>query len=673
MVKRLTSASLHIGARIVSQNAPAMPGPLAKPRVTKPVMKLVDAKAKLLASLDRGKKKAHSHGASGLAVAPNGKPTIKLVMHKHKLPTHKPSKISPPTKELLVSASGREYSKSIEGGLAFGILFPDGYATSSYPKLPWVCPVRDCQRVLAAIHNLGSHFTRQHRRTLFNDNGDGTLSKVGMHNQTRPFVVSTVKHPASELEPLAPQGPAGYRPKTENIALPGAIQKTTEVDVPRTASAPKTAKAIDSPPPGPDDFAQPLPVDRQATWDYVQPFLSPTLRRPAPPNSGYSSLFLAAPRVRDIKWNERRKRTAPAGGLPTMSIASALIQLSGDYAPKPCHHCSLGHGLYEGCVITSSKGNADMNVAYAKCANCVERRNNVPCSLQHVFRQRFAKLFPHLSYDITYRYARSGNFGYAEQAASLGLHRLTADKVGMRRERGQAAQNTDGAGTRGSITGGGGGADSGPDPASSDNEPLSRGSLRRGGLDTTPKRQASHQHEHDQLLDGHDRRRSGRIADQGVLQPPPPKRTSSSMALARAHTASSESPLVFAGNVQPGPEALEMEDWEVAPGRVQTRANENIAFSNAYLTSIQMVPIDHNMSYRVEVVRPGSSVSFDADDVAMRICMLAAGKLRVVVGEASFVMGPNGMFKVKPGTSFAVENRLYIDAYLHISALHNAA
>ncbi|ERS97851.1 hypothetical protein HMPREF1624_06022 [Sporothrix schenckii ATCC 58251] len=493
----------------------------------------------------------------------------------------------------------------------------------------------------------------------------------------RAFVVSTNKRPASEPGPLAPQVPAGAQAKADAFALSHSLPSKP----PRPSVLSKSAVRTDGPPPEPGDFAIPRPVDPQATWEYLQSFLAPALRRPAPPKSGYSSLFLAAQRVRDIKWNERR--VVPVGGHTTASIVSALIQMSGDWVPNPCDCCRSGQGLYDGCIIASSKGTADMNVAFSKCANCVERK--IPCSLHPIFRPRFAKLFPHLNYDAAYRYARSGNFGFSETMAVSQPQRLKAVTAGnVRRERGSATE----------AGGGGGGADSGPDPASSDDEPLARGVPHRAGQKARPARVAGfQQHEPNKLrLDGRDRRRSGRVAGKEVDVLPTGRTatsssssfSSSAMALSRPHTntasssrlatTSSDSALMAAGNVQPGgADALEMEDWEVAPGRVQSKAHENIAFSNAYLTSNQMVPIDHNMSYRVEVVRPGQLVSFNADERAMRMCMLAAGKLRVVVGEDRFVMGPNGMFRVKPGTSFGVENRQYIDAYLHITAWNNIA
>ncbi len=82
-----------------------------------------------------------------------------------------------------------------------------------------------------------------------------------------------------------------------------------------------------------------------------------------------------------------------------------------------------------------------------------------------------------------------------------------------------------------------------------------------------------------------------------------------------------------------------------------------------------MVNIDSDISFRVEIVRSGGSLRFDPESTRTRICSLAAGKLRVHVDDIDFVIGPNGMFKIKPGSTCVVENRLYIDAYLHISAV----
>ena len=66
------------------------------------------------------------------------------------------------------------------------------------------------------------------------------------------------------------------------------------------------------------------------------------------------------------------------------------------------------------------------------------------------------------------------------------------------------------------------------------------------------------------------------------------------------------------------------------------------------------------------IIRPGGSQQWDAELGKLRICSLAAGKLKVKVGEQYFSIGPNGMFKIGPGMAAVVENWLYVDAVLHI-------
>lgn len=75
------------------------------------------------------------------------------------------------------------------------------------------------------------------------------------------------------------------------------------------------------------------------------------------------------------------------------------------------------------------------------------------------------------------------------------------------------------------------------------------------------------------------------------------------------------------------------------------------------------------MFFRVDMVLPGHTRSF-APNRDMRIFSLAAGKLRVrIEGQPEFVIGPNGMFSIKPRLACTVENRLYIDAVLHVSTI----
>lgn len=68
-------------------------------------------------------------------------------------------------------------------------------------------------------------------------------------------------------------------------------------------------------------------------------------------------------------------------------------------------------------------------------------------------------------------------------------------------------------------------------------------------------------------------------------------------------------------------------------------------------------------------LKPGGSTQWRADESKLRVCSLATGKVQVKLEGAKFVMGPNGMFKVRAGMECTVQNRLYIDATLHISTI----
>ncbi|OHW98348.1 hypothetical protein CSPAE12_03130 [Colletotrichum incanum] len=118
---------------------------------------------------------------------------------------------------------------------------------------------------------------------------------------------------------------------------------------------------------------------------------------------------------------------------------------------------------------------------------------------------------------------------------------------------------------------------------------------------------------------------------------------------------------------------LEMEDWEVAPGRIRDERGEsptNVAFSNSYLTTNQAVTVSEDISFNVIVIKPGDSHQWPAEAEKVRICSLATGKLKVKLDNTEpFQMGPNGMFKLKSGMACTVENRLYIDAVVHITTV----
>ena len=131
---------------------------------------------------------------------------------------------------------------------------------------------------------------------------------------------------------------------------------------------------------------------------------------------------------------------------------------------------------------------------------------------------------------------------------------------------------------------------------------------------------------------------------------------------------------------------LEMEDWEIAPGRMRDvdgsestfhepilRTNTNfstdIAFSNSYLTTGQPVTVSEDVSFNVLVIKPGSVSHWSVEDDKLRTCSVASGKVKVTMGEKVFRLGPNGMFVVRPGQTCKVENRIYLDSVVHCTTI----
>ncbi|CAN8104012.1 unnamed protein product [Discula destructiva] len=117
-----------------------------------------------------------------------------------------------------------------------------------------------------------------------------------------------------------------------------------------------------------------------------------------------------------------------------------------------------------------------------------------------------------------------------------------------------------------------------------------------------------------------------------------------------------------------------MEKWERAPGRVRSQApgkTENIAFSKAYLANGAEVQVCREASFKVEIVPSGHAYTFKAEDGVTRICSIAsAGKLNVKMdGEPPIVIGPHGMFTVRPRSACLVESEVYDEVALHITSV----
>ncbi|RYP56451.1 hypothetical protein DL771_011770 [Monosporascus sp. 5C6A] len=118
-------------------------------------------------------------------------------------------------------------------------------------------------------------------------------------------------------------------------------------------------------------------------------------------------------------------------------------------------------------------------------------------------------------------------------------------------------------------------------------------------------------------------------------------------------------------------DSLELEDWEIGPGRVRS-GKQNIAFSTTYLRTAKPVHIHPGIGFQVITLHPGTSFRLEAQAGRIRIVSIASGKTRVRISDADemeFSVGAGGAVKVPPDTTCVLQNRLAMDATLHVCCL----
>ncbi|KAH7630889.1 hypothetical protein B0T09DRAFT_126534 [Sordaria sp. MPI-SDFR-AT-0083] len=140
----------------------------------------------------------------------------------------------------------------------------------------------------------------------------------------------------------------------------------------------------------------------------------------------------------------------------------------------------------------------------------------------------------------------------------------------------------------------------------------------------------------------------------------------------QAAPAKATTSLVSAGEVQSA-YMFDMEEWEVAPGRILKSNSDKpigFAYSKAFLSTSHTVPVCNDVQFQVKTIHTGQTITMDPEDGQTRLVSVATGKLRVKVGDEPEVMiGQHGMFRIEPGQACTIENRVYVDATLHVTHL----
>lgn len=464
---------------------------------------------------------------------------------------------------------------------------------------------------------------RVHRACEFNDNGYGTLSllsapakssgrgdlRFAPFKDSPPVVIST--HPLDPAEPpmLPPQKP---------LSLPGQKQSSGNLVWINVFDSEGSAP-LDSHPEEAEDSANESETDRR------HPTSTVPLRDPQIPLNVTVWDYIQRYLINTETVPDENTRIMDLLRLPLLrglhwnpayeggfldrnerDILSLIIQVTGEEARKPCTGCVRGFGPYESCVVVSGSASAETRNQW-QCANCLYVGNEgVTCSIKAWS----------LSLSRT-KTATSVPHGVLGPPSHVGL--------GL----GESRHGVD---QRPKLDVPGGGRY--PQRARAEED-----------RPTVPRRD-------------HPARDGNLIAnDEEPLETEqdPPRNTNRSV--------------ITPGHVIPEA-TLEMEEWEIAPGRVEDSHTGNtavIAFSRTSLLSSQTVSID-GLKFRLQKLGAGTILRLSPEAQETRVYTIVTGKLHVKIGEEpEVVVGQLGMFIVKPGIAACILNRLYEEAALHVT------
>ncbi|KAL2018233.1 hypothetical protein VTK56DRAFT_1140 [Thermocarpiscus australiensis] len=563
-----------------------------------------------------------------------------------------------------LAAPGRPYTKwrDADGTLssAYGALFPEHYELSTTtPQHPWICPIRSCRKVFEKLRQLGHHFNIKHRGILLHDNDDGTFSERGKYAPRirDGYRLTGVKKPAivisrgpadhSDPPPRSPSYP-GTKDGTPNISA--SVTPKVEDDglvttVAKSASRTRSAR-----------FSHDVSVDyspgAEMEIDDVLEGNEADASAIGHTNTGYMDESAGG-------------ETLPPGGVPT---AITEAEPGRPYTMWPDENGQLvslsGALLPAGYQLDTTIPGRPWVCPVRTCRKAFGKRSDLGF---HFERVHFAA---HLNDNGDGTFSVKGVYQSRQTCIGKGGKILVkAPPIVVSKE--TLGQNNLGPLPKAQLPPylcgmgykGHGEEEDSVHPqkvaASSESADLWAAHPRRDGLRT---RQSSKRAEAE--VEAADAPTIAGARSQQVKAQAPP----SSRPRQPPHSS-----LISQGVFQAPADFLEMEDWEVAPGRIReasTADAETIAFSKAYLSANQAVPVCDDVVFRVDTIASGKTLRLQADENKMRVCTVAAGKVRVKVGdEPEFTIGPHGVFKVKAGMACSIRNRMYIGAVLHIMVL----
>ncbi|TEA12434.1 54S ribosomal protein L2 [Colletotrichum sidae] len=537
-----------------------------------------------------------------------------------------------------------------------GALLPTGYEIHTDPAYPFICPVRDCRTLFNKMKALSPHFLNKHKSSMFNDNLDGTLTFIDYYRKADnaeryPPIIVSRRPPLPDEPPEVPPRLPGYKPVGHPSRAPSAsaanarIQRLNQARSARSAAESSPLRQVTE---LVSDHRASSVTRHTSVREYLVAQLSPNYRlaveRPD------IKFLLKRPLKRELPSAWRAKH-AGIDGLTRQAALALLVHITGDPAPRACLSCTvqtahMDNLLHPCIVLPANTPDWLKQTVSEECASCQWRSSyqglkNLCDFLPVTRRLRAASTSPSPLPSSMARPSISSSAPVSQappRVSSLA---------------GQPARTSYPAPPKASM----------PPPP-----------LRRPTIETAVPVPCIPLPTTESVHPG--------IAANGKKANSPPRRVTRYSAVTAKMGAADASKTPAASqrlssssredNAMPA-ELLEMEDWEVAPGRVRDEDNTfptNVAFSNAYLTTNQAVTVSEDIAFNVLVIKPGASHQWTEEDDKIRICSLAVGKVHVKLDQTEpFQIGPNGMFKLKPSVACTVENRLYIDAVIHVTSV----
>ncbi|KAG5969453.1 hypothetical protein E4U58_001400 [Claviceps cyperi] len=568
---------------------------------------------------------------------------------------------------------------------ARGALLPAEYKLHDDPDFPFICPIRSCRRTLPNLFALGGHFNAGHSHIQVHDNLDGTFTQLGKYtNTTRShpcIVVSQGPPPPGALPPVEPRLPDTLHKNKRHLPYVGGgrakrqmIRTLTQIRAAQKEAKFASKQALVEQPLEQARFAPDL-LSRQAPSRDVATgpgtpctstatLVSPpqTMTQAAPTSGQYGPGSIR----QSILARLRADRYSPRALSQSTQGAVARVQADEDLSGERPDMCSPNAQSIAARLQADKDASIERPDTYSPNAQSLvaqlQANKDVSGERPHKDAPNAETTRARLQTDKNVSSERPDT--RSSNAQSI-VACLEADK-GVSSER-PYTRSPSAQGVMARLQ---------ADKGVSSERPYTRSPSAQGvmaRLQADKSVSSERPHTRSPSAQGVMARLQ---ADKGVSSERPHTRSPSAQSIVarleadkgvsieRSNTRSpsarqtqqvappSESPLNDSSEqLAPEQANLEMEPWEIAPGRVTGKDSlQNVAFSGPFLASSKPIVVCSDIAFNVLTIRPGQSHHTIVQRDKIQLYAVASGKVHVMTGGVSVALGANGVKTKEPHT-----------------------